>query len=62
MEKHKILVDNQKCLRCGGCISICSQDAITMCFEKAYVNQDKCIDCGICIKTCPIGAIGSVVN
>ena len=61
MGKPKALVDNQKCLSCGGCISICPQDAITMCSSKAYVSKKICTDCGICIQTCPIGAITSEV-
>jgi len=57
MEKPKARVNREKCLACGGCISICLQDAITMIANKASVNKDKCISCEICIKTCPVGAI-----
>jgi len=61
MVKPKALVDREKCLSCGGCISVCSQDAINMQSTKAYVINEKCINCGICIQTCPIGAISSEV-
>ena len=57
MEKPKAIVDREICLACGGCISVCSQDAITMIAEKALVEKEKCISCEICIKTCPVGAI-----
>jgi len=57
MGKLKAKVDQEKCLACGGCISVCSQDAILMMASKAFVFSEKCIGCGICIKTCPIGAI-----
>jgi len=57
MEKPKALVNNNKCLACGGCISICPKDAITMITSKAIVNKKECISCEICINACPIGAI-----
>ena len=59
MGKPKALVDKGKCLACGGCISVCPQDAITMCSSKAIVSKENCIDCGICIQTCPVGAISN---
>ncbi len=61
MEKPKAMIDKKKCLACGGCISVCPQDAIDMQSSYAYVNKEKCISCGICIKTCPIAAISSEV-
>ena len=57
MEKPKAIVDEWKCLACGGCISICPQDAVSMCGSKALVEEEKCISCAICIRTCPVGAI-----
>ncbi len=57
MVKPKIKINLKICLACGGCISICPQDALSMISSKAYLEDEKCINCGICIKTCPIGAI-----
>lgn len=57
MEKPKAQVDNQKCLACGGCISICPQSAILMTASKAIVDKKNCTSCKICINTCPVGAI-----
>ena len=57
MEKSKIKIDIKNCLACGGCISVCPQDAIYMISSKANLDDKKCIRCGICIKTCTIGAI-----
>ncbi len=58
MAKPKAIVDETKCLACGGCISVCPQDAILMVVSKALVNKEQCNSCSICVKTCPIGAIG----
>lgn len=61
MGKPKAIIDKGKCLVCGGCISVCPQDAITMRSTVAIVSKEKCIDCGICIQMCPVGAISSEV-
>jgi len=61
MGKPKAKVDGEKCLTCGGCISVCPQDAISMCGGRAFVMVDKCISCAICIQTCPVGAISGEV-
>ena len=62
MEKPKAKVDIKKCLSCGGCISVCPQDAISMEGMKAFVDRSRCIGCAICIKICPISAIQEEVD
>jgi len=57
MEKPKAKVDRKKCLACGGCISVCPQDAMSMCGGRAFVTEEKCISCAICIRICPVGAV-----
>ena len=59
--KPKAKVDQEKCLACRGCISVCPQDAISMCASKAFVIHEKCTSCAICIRTCPVGAISGEV-
>jgi ferredoxin len=61
MAKPKAKVDRKKCLACGGCISVCPQDALSMNGNKANVEEEKCISCAICIRTCPVGAISGEV-
>ena len=43
MGKPKINVDVKICLACGGCISVCPQDAMNMTGAKANVDKDKLI-------------------
>ena len=57
MAKPKAKVDTSKCLACGGCISVCPKDALSMNGGKAFVTSEKCISCAICIKVCPVAAI-----
>ena len=41
MGKPKAKVDKKKCLACGGCISVCPQDAISMCASKAFITSEN---------------------
>ena len=57
MGKHKAMVDKERCLSCGGCVSVCPEDAIRLRNLIAYVDAKRCISCKICVNTCPVGAI-----
>jgi ferredoxin len=46
---------NNKCLRCGGCVAVCPQNALRL--RKKIDCDDRCVECGICAKFCPVGAI-----
>jgi ferredoxin len=45
-----------KCLRCGGCVSICPVDALTL-TGSGISCSDKCTSCSICVRFCPVEAI-----
>ena len=62
MEKPKAKVDDQLCLSCGGCVSVCPKDTIRLKNLIAQVNQKNCISCKVCINTCPVGAISLEEN
>jgi len=52
-----IKVDTNKCLYCGGCVSVCPTGALELKETKIIFNKEKCIDCGACLKFCPVGAL-----
>lgn len=56
-----IEVDEEKCVHCGACRSLCPVDAISVDPEDAAVKFDaeKCIGsvCGLCVDACPVRAI-----
>lgn len=55
-----IEVDDQKCLDCGACISLCPVNAIALNEDFSVVfDEDKCIGitCGLCVDACPVRAI-----
>ena len=49
-------IDNKKCLRCGGCVSVCPFAALEL-KEKVSNDKELCTLCGTCEKACPVGAI-----
>lgn len=54
----QVVTDNEMCVGCGACISICPKNCIALNinekgFFQADVNDDVCINCGLCRKTCP---------
>ncbi len=50
--------DEDECIHCGVCISICPVDAFYHDEEwNVCVNYEKCTGCGVCEDVCPVGAI-----
>ncbi len=56
--KKVVKKDEEKCIDCGECISLCPVDAIKM--EENWtveLDNQKCIGCGFCTTSCPTKAI-----
>ena len=51
-----VSIDAARCAYCGGCVSVCPVDAITLA-ETRVVVSEQCIDCGACVLSCPVGAL-----
>lgn len=52
------MVDKEKCIGCGVCVSICPVEAISFDSDgKAKIDKVKCIHCGACQASCPVDAI-----
>jgi ferredoxin len=49
-------INNNKCLRCGGCVSVCPTAALEL-RDNILHDQKLCTNCGICEKACPVEAI-----
>ena len=48
--------DDENCIDCGGCVSICPMDAINFDVDGSVVLKDeRCIGvtCGLCLDACP---------
>jgi ferredoxin len=57
-KKGRIILDEDLCIDCGACLSLCVVEAIHYSEDdKIEFSEDKCIGCLICIDSCPRGAI-----
>lgn len=52
-----IRINLNKCLRCGACAAVCTEDAIDISEFNVVYDESRCNSCFICVKTCPLGAI-----
>ena len=55
----KAVIDQEKCIKCGKCKSICPHEAIIE-LDKYKVKKERCLGCTQCAKVCPKGAIEMV--
>ena len=54
----KPVVDKEKCIGCGTCVSVCPQGVLELKDDKAeVVKPEECIGCRSCEAACPEGAI-----
>jgi ferredoxin len=57
-KKGRIIIDDDLCLDCGACISLCPTDALH--FNEQWrleFDYEKCIGCLLCLDSCPKRAI-----
>ena len=53
-----ICLDEDACVVCGLCTSVCKPEALTLDSEAALVfDKDKCVYCEACVVACPRRAI-----
>lgn len=54
-------IDNEKCIHCGACFSLCPVDAIKIEEDYSIIFEEKlCVRCGACLDACPMNAISLV--
>jgi Na+-translocating ferredoxin:NAD+ oxidoreductase subunit B len=51
------VIDPEKCLACGTCITRCQVGAISQGDLVSEVEQARCIGCGLCVSGCPNEAV-----
>jgi len=53
-------VDEETCVGCGACVSVCPADPVVFEMEddkSKVVHPEACIECGSCVEACPVDAI-----
>jgi len=54
----RIEKDDELCVHCGACISICPVEVFSVADDKKVVaDSQKCIRCGVCVTVCPLSAL-----
>lgn len=53
--KEGVRRDDDACIHCGACVSICPTNALSMDrkTKKIVFTEEKCVACGVCIDACP---------
>jgi nitroreductase/NAD-dependent dihydropyrimidine dehydrogenase PreA subunit len=52
------LIDQERCIGCGACRSICPDRIIGAdSSDKAYISAESCLQCGHCYAVCPAEAV-----
>jgi len=51
--------DEEKCVHCGVCTSVCAPDALHIERKTMRVdfNYEKCVACELCVRVCPVKAM-----
>lgn len=57
-KKGRIIINDEKCIDCGACISLCPTEALHLNeYDRLEFSYDKCIGCLLCLDSCPRNAI-----
>jgi L-aspartate semialdehyde sulfurtransferase ferredoxin len=51
--------DEEKCVHCGLCTSVCATEALDIDRQTMRVlfDYEKCVACELCVKVCPVKAM-----
>ncbi len=56
--REAVVKDEDKCVHCGLCISICPVEVFRFDEEwRVVAETERCIHCGVCTRVCPSGAL-----
>lgn len=52
-------LDEQNCVNCGDCVSMCQFAAIDL-DREPRIDEQTCMGCGVCVNTCDYEALSLV--
>lgn len=53
-------LDENRCLSCGGCISVCPRMTVPVSHMNSLAEGILCRGCGLCVQVCPVEALSQV--
>ena len=57
-KKGRVIIDDDLCIDCGACVSLCPTDALYLDDEeRVSLFYERCIGCLLCVDSCPRIAI-----
>lgn len=59
---QKPRITEEPCSRCGGCVEVCKESAISLDDDGPVVSEERCLSCGACIRECPTGTLEKDLN
>ncbi len=56
--RYAVQRDEEKCVHCGTCVSVCPTEALHFDSEmRVVIDETKCVHCRSCIAACPTQAL-----
>jgi pyruvate formate lyase activating enzyme len=53
----ELLYSRSRCLRCGSCVYVCPEEALTLADDGVIIERSRCVPCDECSQACPSGAL-----
>ncbi|KXA90646.1 hypothetical protein AKJ62_00315 [candidate division MSBL1 archaeon SCGC-AAA259D14] len=55
---HGVRLDEETCIDCGACVSLCPTKALKIIDDYSIVlDEDECVYCRACVPACPVNAL-----
>ena len=55
-----VRAERKQCLYCGGCVSVCPVNALTLNDTRIEADDPTCTNCNACVLFCPVGCLSIV--
>lgn len=53
----RVKIYDELCGHCGGCVPVCTSEAVYLSPVELQIDDELCTSCGDCIEFCPVSAL-----